>query len=97
MKFIHSSCLALMGGISLSLSAQTAIVTSQANRVAEISFQAEKSRSNPYLEIELDVVFTDPEGRQKTVPAFWAGGRPVESALRIPDFGHSPLSHPVQR
>ena len=26
------------------------------------------------MEIELDVVFTDPQGTQKTVPAFWAGG-----------------------
>jgi len=73
-KFIFPTCLAIIGCFSLNLSAQTTAINSQANRVAEISFQAEKSRSNPFLEIKLDVVFTDPLGTQKTVPAFWAGG-----------------------
>ena len=57
-----------------SLSAQTTATNSQSNRVVEISFEAEKSRNNPFLEIEVDVVFTDPQGVHKTVPAFWAGG-----------------------
>ena len=74
MKCIPSTCLALMGCISFNLSGQEAAISIEANRVAEISFQAEKSWANPFLEIELDVVFTDPQGTQKTVPAFWAGG-----------------------
>ena len=60
MKLLTSTCLAIIGCFSWNLSAQTAAINSQANRVVEISFQAEKSRSNPFLEIELDVVFTDP-------------------------------------
>ncbi|MCZ6672189.1 MAG: DUF5060 domain-containing protein, partial [Verrucomicrobia bacterium] len=74
MKFILKTYLIMMGCVSLSLSAQSPRKVTEANRIAEISFQAEKSRSNPFLEIELDVVFTDPQGTEKTVPAFWAGG-----------------------
>ena len=73
MKQNHLLSLFLPCCFAWSLSAQTAAINSQVNRVAEISFQAEKSWSNPFLEIELDVVFTDPQGTQKTVPAFWAG------------------------
>ena len=74
MKYIASLYFTLMCCHSISLSAQTAAINSQANRVAEISFYADTGWSNPFLEIELDVVFTDPRGAQKTVPAFWAGG-----------------------
>lgn len=45
----------------------------QANVVAEISFDAARPHARPFAEVELDVVFTDPVGAQKTVPAFWAG------------------------
>ena len=74
MKFLLLECLIIVGCISLNLSGQSAVYNIEANRVAEISFQAEKSWDNPFLEIELDVVFTDPQERQRTVPAFWAGG-----------------------
>ncbi len=46
----------------------------EANLVAEISFQAKKAYADSFKDVTLDVVFTDPEGAQKTVPAFWAGG-----------------------
>jgi len=72
---------------SLSLSAQAEAINSQANRVVEISFQAEKSRSNPFLEVEVDVVFTDPKGTQKTVPAFWAGGEGWKVRYASPILG----------
>lgn len=42
--------------------------------VAEWSFAAERKRADPFNDIELDVVFTAPDGTEKTVPAFWAGG-----------------------
>ncbi|MCY3017481.1 MAG: DUF4038 domain-containing protein [Planctomycetota bacterium] len=44
------------------------------NVAAEITFQAGKSHPNPFVEIALDVVFTDPAGVAKTMPGFWAGG-----------------------
>jgi hypothetical protein len=45
-----------------------------ANVVVQVPFKAEKPHSDPFVNVELDVIFTDPKGTQKTVPAFWAGG-----------------------
>jgi len=46
----------------------------EANVVAEITFAAAQPHPKPFLDVTLDVVFADPSGTQKTVPAFWAGG-----------------------
>jgi hypothetical protein len=51
-----------------------AVDSTEANLVVEISFKTEKPRAHPFKKVNLDVVFTDREGTQKTVPAFWAGG-----------------------
>jgi hypothetical protein len=47
----------------------------EANTVAEISFEAAQPHAKPFTDVVLDVVFTDPAGSQKSVPAFWAGGK----------------------
>jgi len=73
-KLTSSAGLLAFGCLALNLTSQTEAVTVEANRVVELSFQGENSRSNPFLEIELDVVITDPQGMEKTVPAFWDGG-----------------------
>ncbi len=39
----------------------------------EWSYSSEKAYTDPFNDLELDVVFTDPQGREQTVPAFWAG------------------------
>jgi len=46
----------------------------EANRVAEISLVSERTYQNPFKEIELDAIVTQPDGRLLRVPAFWAGG-----------------------
>ena len=46
----------------------------ESNVVVEITFDAAKRHLDPFLKVALDVVFTDPGGAQRTVPAFWAGG-----------------------
>ncbi|MEI7938220.1 MAG: DUF4038 domain-containing protein [Verrucomicrobiota bacterium] len=45
-----------------------------ANEVAEISLVSEKNYQNPFLEMELDAIITQPDGAQLRVPGFWAGG-----------------------
>lgn len=45
-----------------------------ANVMAEISFTALRKHANPFMDVTLDVEFTDPAGKAKKVPAFWAGG-----------------------
>src|ERR1041384_611547 len=41
--------------------------------VTEWSYSTAQAYSNPFNEIELDVVITDANGREQRVPAFWAG------------------------
>ncbi len=44
------------------------------NGVAEWTFHAARAVDNPFQDVDLDVVFTDPDGNEKAVPAFWSGG-----------------------
>jgi hypothetical protein len=55
-------------------------------RLTEWAFRSAKAYSDPFNDIELDVVFTDPQGREDRVPAFWAG----EQTWRIRYAPHSP-------
>jgi hypothetical protein len=41
--------------------------------VVEWSYSSEKAYADPFNDVELDVVLTDPQGHEQTVPAFWAG------------------------
>lgn len=72
------TCAALQAGASQ----QT-----EANVMTEITFQAKKAYTNPFLEATLDVVFTDPGGAEKTVPAFWAGGNEWKVRYASPIVG----------
>lgn len=49
------------------------------NCVTEWSYTSGKVYADPFNEVELDVVFTDPDGEEQRVPAFWSGG----SAWRV--------------
>lgn len=45
-----------------------------ANVPVEISFTARQNHADPFNEVTLDVVFHEPDGASRRVPAFWAGG-----------------------
>src|SRR5207249_3655270 len=45
-----------------------------ANEVAGITFRAKAAVADPFNEVSLDVLFTDPAGKLLRVPAFWDGG-----------------------
>jgi len=47
----------------------------QANRVAEVALISGKTYRNPFLEIELNAVITQPDTYKLRVPMFWAGGK----------------------
>ena len=40
---------------------------------SEWSYRSAKAYSDPFNEVELDVIFTDPRGAEHRMPAFWAG------------------------
>ncbi len=50
------------------------IHTSQ-NTVAEWSYVSGRPYGDPFSDVSLDVKFTDPDGTERVVPAFWAGGQ----------------------
>ena len=45
------------------------------NCPTEWSFTAAKNHPDPFNDITLDILFTDLQGKEKKVPAFWAGDR----------------------
>ena len=47
----------------------------EANRVAEVSLVSGKTYKNPFTEVELDAIVTQPGGKQLRVPMFWAGDK----------------------
>jgi hypothetical protein len=44
------------------------------NKVIEISLKSSKKYRDPFNEVELDVIVTDPNDIDIKIPAFWAGG-----------------------
>jgi hypothetical protein len=44
------------------------------NEVIELSLQSARRRSDPYNEIELDVICEGPQGTESRSPGFWRGG-----------------------
>ena len=49
------------------------LARTQANVMTELSFTSSRTYADPFNEVTLDVIFTEPGGRHLRVPAFWAG------------------------
>jgi hypothetical protein len=58
----------------ISTAAFAAPSTATQNKVAEVTFTANSVHPDPFNQITLDAVFTDPQGKDRRIPAFWAGG-----------------------
>lgn len=81
----HPLTLLVLLAITTPLRAET--VTTEANRVAEVSFTSAKDYADPFNQVNLDVLFTTPEGRLLRVPAFWAGGKTWRARYASPLTG----------
>ena len=57
------------------------------NPPVEISLHADKLPANSFVDITLDVVFSDPEGATREVPAFWAGSNQWKVRYASPVVG----------
>lgn len=44
------------------------------NTVVEVALTSAKTYGNPFIEVEVDALVTQPNGHEMRVPAFWAGG-----------------------
>ncbi|HEX4946712.1 MAG TPA: DUF4038 domain-containing protein [Blastocatellia bacterium] len=64
----------LLGAMLFCATSLVALAATEANRMVEFTFESAKPYQDPFNEITLDAVFTDPSGGKRRVPAFWAGG-----------------------
>ena len=55
------------------------MIVTQRNCVTEWHFSSGPAYSDPFNDVDLDVLFTDPDGEERRVPAFWSG----ESTWRV--------------
>jgi hypothetical protein len=62
------------------------VVTGQ-NGLAEFSFTSSKRYGDPFNEVTLEAVFTDPKGDEHRVPAFWAGEQMWRMRYASPKVG----------
>jgi hypothetical protein len=49
------------------------VARSEANVMIELPFTSSRTYPDPFNQVTLDVIFTEPGGRELRVPAFWAG------------------------
>lgn len=66
--------LSLLFVLACAAHAPADVLKTHANGMAEVTFTARADHADPFNDVTLDVVFTDPGGTQRRVPAFWAGG-----------------------
>ncbi len=57
------------------------------NCASEWSYSSGKAYADPFNEVELNVAVTDPEGRERLVPAFWTGGQTWRVRFASPVVG----------
>src|SRR6267143_634807 len=86
-SFIGKAGIATLGTASLAAAASATSVDTSKGRhsssqttyyatqrlVQEWSFTSGKAYTDPFNQVELDVIFTDPQGKEQRAPAFWAG------------------------
>lgn len=61
-------------GLFASSKKKPLVLRVEANKMVEITLLSNRTYSNPFNEVILDAVFTNPAGKELKVPGFWAGG-----------------------
>src|SRR6266566_6044372 len=64
-----------------------AVYKTAANVMVEIALEAKDEHKDPFNELTLDAIFTDPAGKSVRVPGFWAGGRAWKIRYASPKVG----------
>ena len=62
-------------------------IRTHSNVPAEVVFQAARPHADPFNDVTVDVLFTDPLGNPFRVPAFWAGGTTWKARYASPRTG----------
>jgi len=64
----------LCAALVLACCSSAQAVTVKANCVVEVRLATKKLYADPFNEVELDALVTQPDGKQLRIPAFWDGG-----------------------
>lgn len=81
--FLATSC--WFAGLLPTFAAGVPVV--QANRMVEITWVSTKDYDDPFNTVDLDCIFSGPDGRELRVPAFWAGERTWRARFASPRLG----------
>jgi hypothetical protein len=69
----------------LTLSGQE--LTTRTNKIIQWSYESDKSYSDPFWDVKLDLIVKGPQGNEQTVPAFWSGGNTWTFRYSAPQTG----------
>jgi hypothetical protein len=74
-------------GATLGAVAKDQALTTQANVMVETALVSSAAYSDPFNQLTVDVIFTDPQGTDLRVPAFWAGSNVWKVRYASPVLG----------
>ena len=60
-------------GAVLVAAGEEQVLRTEANVMIELTFRASHSYADPFNQVTLDLIVSDPQGRELRAPAFWAG------------------------
>ena len=60
-------------GMVLAATGEEQVLRTEANVMIELTFRASQAYADPFNQVTLDVIVSDPRGRELRAPAFWAG------------------------
>jgi hypothetical protein len=86
---LYKFCLGLLvsAALTLEVDAEQSAPSTEANVMAELAFTASGVHADPFNDLTLDILFTDPNGTELRVPAFWAGGDKWKARYASPVVG----------
>jgi hypothetical protein len=79
--------LLLWSGATLLAGTGEPSLTTDANVMVEVAFASGRTYADPFNQVTLDVIFTEPQGAELRVPAFWAGGNVWKARYASPVTG----------
>jgi hypothetical protein len=68
-----AGCVIALSFFATSVSGAQDVPKTAANVAVQFTFTSKVARDDPFNRVTLDVLFTDPAGTHRRVPAFWAG------------------------
>lgn len=79
--------LSVWAALTLSVAGAEQALQTEANVMVELTLTASGAHADPFNEVTLDVVFSDPKGSELRVPAFWGGANIWKARYASPVVG----------